>query len=361
MAESKSGLDHRVGLPPGEESPSEVFLRHRVAAEAVPWTYGEFGIDALYQAGVRGKGAVVVVIDTGIEATHSDLKANFDPDKSRSFTGEPLADTVSGHGTHCSGIVAADDNGSGVCGVAPDATVVALKGLSNQGSGAGSWLAAAIRYAADLPGHKIVTMSFGASGEDPQITDAIRYAHARGCWLFAAAGNDGPGSVNWPGALPEVVCVASTDRGGGVSSYSSANDFVDVGFGGRDILSTYPGNRLATMSGTSMATPGVAGVAGLAVGELLRAGAAIPGQEAMKKALFATCSHPAGRDVYTGYGLVQPTKFVRAMLDAATPAPLPPVPPNPPLPPNSGFTGVVSFTYKDGLLKGPPTVTGVTA
>ncbi len=313
-----SSPEFRVGLPPGHESPDEILGRSRVLGEQLPWTHEEFGITALYDAGVRGKGATVVVIDTGTDVNHGDLKTNTDAAKSKSYTGEALADG-NGHGTHCCGIVAADDNAAGVRGVAPDATVIAVKGLSNRGSGYGSWLASAIRYAADLPGHKILSMSFGAAGEDPEITAAIKYAHGRGCWLFAAAGNSGPGSINWPGALDEVVCVASTDKGGGVSSYSSANEFVDVGFGGRDILSTYPGNRLATLSGTSMATPGVAGVAALAVGELLKAGKPVPDQEAMKKVLFATCSNPAGRNVYTGYGLVQPAKFVEAMVKDGSP------------------------------------------
>ncbi len=307
-----------IGIPgyrPGDELPvDELMNRSRILSEQLPWTHDEFGITKLYDAGVRGKGAVVVVIDTGTEISHTDLAAVTDAGKSRSYTGEMLDDR-NGHGTHCCGIVAADDNAAGVRGVAPDATVIAVKGLSNRGSGLSSWLAAAIRYAADLPGHKILSMSFGAAGEDPAITAAIKYAHSKGCWLFAAAGNDGPGSVNWPGALEEVVCVASTDRGGGVSSFSSANEFVDVGFGGRDILSCYPGNRLATMSGTSMATPGVAAVSALAVGELLEAGKPVPNQEAMKEALFATCSNPAGRNVYTGYGLVRADKFIEAMVE----------------------------------------------
>jgi len=330
-----SDHEYHIGLPPEsrdpgswEPEPGEILGRTRITGESTPWTHAEFGIDALYQAGVRGAGAVVVVIDTGIDPNHTDLKPNHDASKSKSFTGELLNDG-NGHGTHCCGIVAADDNGSGVRGVAPDATVIAMKGLSNQGSGYGSWLSAAIRAAADLPGHKILSMSFGAGGEDPAISEAIRYAHSKGCWLFAAAGNEGPGSVNWPGALDEVVCVASTDKGGGVSSYSSANDAVDVGFGGRDILSTYPGNRLATLSGTSMATPGVAGVAALAVGELLKAGKPIPSQEAMKKVLYETCSDPAGRNIYTGYGLVQPAKFIRAMVSAGGPVNPPPVTPAP--------------------------------
>lgn len=320
--------EYHIGLPPGHEEPDEILSRTRIAGEVRPWTWSEFGIDALCEAGIRGRGATVVVIDTGTDLGHSDLAPNTNAAASRSFTGEPLHDG-NGHGTHCCGIVAADDNGTGVQGVAPDAKLVAMKGLSNQGSGYGSWLANAIRAAADLPGHKILSMSFGAGGEDPVISAAIRDAYAKGCWLVAAAGNDGPGSINWPGALDEVVCVASTDKGGRVSGFSSANEFVDVGFGGRDILSTYPGNRLATMSGTSMATPGVAGVLALAVGELIKAGRPIPHQSKMCEILYATCTAPDQRNNYTGYGLVRPAKFIAAMLAAGGAVNPPPVNPDP--------------------------------
>lgn len=333
-----------IGIPgyqPGDALPTvgAPTVRGLMAGDQLPWTHKEFGIDKLYDQGVRGghgaevwDRAVVVVIDTAGTSDHTDLVGNLDGGRSKSFTGEPPRDG-NGHGTHCAGIVCADDNGGGVRGVAPNAAVILLKALTNGGSGYGDQIAAAIRYAADLtypggrPAHVIYSLSFGAAGEDSRITEAIRYAHGKGHWLCAAAGNDGPGSINWPGALEEVICVASVDKGGGVSSFSSANDSVDVGFGGRDILSTYPGGKLATLSGTSMATPGVAGVLALGVGELLRLGRPIPDQGEMTTILYATCTTPDKRTIYTGNGLVRPAKFVAALLAATEPAPPPPPPP----------------------------------
>ena len=308
-----------LGIPGGVFEPAvEYNLKGlQQTGETSAWTIQRYGIDKLHDQGIKGAGAQVVVIDTGIDRNHPDLAPNFTMGVS-AIPGETFADG-NGHGSHCAGIVAADDNGTGIVGVAPDAKVYVVKGLSNAGSGTGDQLASAIRHAADLSGHRILSCSFGASGEDARITAAVRYAISKGHWLFAAAGNSGPGSINWPGALEEVVCVAALDNQDRVAGFSSANRFVDVGFGGVQILSTIPGGRWARYDGTSMSTPGVAGVAALAVGELLEAGRPIPPQSVMMEALYATCRDigTPGRDNGAGYGLVQPAEFVAEMVKRA--------------------------------------------
>lgn len=321
-----------IGVPGGHFEPAMPYSLRQLqqAGETRPWTHERYGIPALHRLGITGKGAVVVVVDTGVDGVHPDLAANLDLPASRSFVpGESLND-LNGHGTHCSGIVAADNQGIGTLGIAPDAVVVNMKGLSNRGSGAGAWLGGAIRAAADTPGHKIFSLSFGAAGEDRQISDAIRYAVSKGHWVCAAAGNEGPGSINWPGAMPEVICVGALDNQDRVAAFSSANDNVDVGFGGVEILSTIPGNRYARYSGTSMATPGVASVLALAKGELERLGKPIPNQQAMAEVLYATCKDVGvpGKDPGAGFGLVQPAEFIRRLAGAA-PLPVPPKPAEP--------------------------------
>lgn len=326
MAHNDPTADLGIGVPGGRFDPDLTFSAAKLqqAGETAAWTHARYGIPDVHNVGVRGKGAVVVVVDTGVDGNHPDLASNLDLGRSRSFVPNQALHDANGHGTHCGGIVAADNQGIGTLGVAPDATVIHCKGLSNQGSGDGNWLANAIRHAADLPGHKIFSLSFGASSEDPRISAAIRHAVSKGHWVVAAAGNNGPGSINWPGALPEVVCVGALDRDDRVAKFSSANDNVDVGFGGVDILSTIPGNRYAEYSGTSMATPGVAGVLALAVGELLKAGQPIPSQQVMADALYATCKDVGapGRDPGAGYGLVQPAEFIRRLVGGV----IPPVP-----------------------------------
>lgn len=322
-----------LGVPGGVFEPDVIlsFKGLQQAGETAAWTVSRYGIDRLHAAGVKGEGAQVVVIDTGLDR-HPDLAANQDVASSQNFVpGETIQD-FNGHSTHCGGIVAADDNGVGVVGVAPDATLVQMKALNNRGGGAGTWIAAGIRAAADLPGHRILSCSFGADGEDPQISAAVRYAVAKGHWVVAAAGNSGPGSVNWPGAMPEVVCVGALDDQDQVARFSSANDFVDVGFGGVQILSTINGNRYAKYDGTSMATPGVAGVLALGVGELLKRNLPVPNQAVMAEVLYATCRDVGvpGRDPGAGYGLVQPAEFVRKLVERVQgPGPVDPPPPPP--------------------------------
>lgn len=323
-----------IGVPGGVFEPDYTVSLNvlQQTGETAAWTVPRYGIDKLHAAGVKGKGAQVVVIDTGVDAAHPDLKPNTDTVNSRSFVAGQSIFDGNGHGSHCGGIVAADDNAVGVVGVAPDATVTHMKGLSNAGSGGDGGLASAIRAAADLPGHRILSMSFGSNGQSGPITEAIRYAKGRGHWLVAAAGNAGPGSINWPGALPEVVCVGALDDQDRVANFSSANDAVDVGFGGVQILSTVPGGRYAKYDGTSMATPGVAGLLALAAGELLRLGVQkLPPQDDMTEVLYACCRDVGrpGRDPGAGYGLPEPKLFLDAMVKRFAPA----TPPKPPVEP----------------------------
>lgn len=317
-----AGPIHRI--PEHEWNPDVVVgakdLHHFLSGDTRDWSHGPTGIKELYDAGVRGAGAVVAVLDTGIDMTHPDLAANGDRVGSRDFTGSPNGWVDShAHGSHVAGIVASDDQGSGIVGVAPDAAVTAVKVLSNAGSGASSWIAAGIRFAADGPAH-ILNMSLGSPDRSPDIEAAVNYAVSKGKWLVAAAGNDGPNTVGYPGALPNVLCVAATAPNGQRADFSSTNAEVDVAFPGVNIFSAVPGNRYARMSGTSMATPGVAGVLALAVGELRKRSLKVPTQAEMMKAIKETATDiaPAGPDQGTGYGLVNAKAFLAEILRVAT-------------------------------------------
>jgi subtilisin family serine protease len=221
-----------------------------------------------------GRGVTVAVVDTGIDPAHPDLAGAVAPGSRdlRGVGGPNYADD-NGHGTHVAGILGARrDNGEGIAGVAPDAAVMVLKVLDASGNGYDSDIAEAFDYAADH-GVRIVNASFGGAG-DPTVMRTAIAAHPKTLFVVAA-GNDGAdadAAPTYPCSLPDanVLCVGAstnTDARAGFSNYGARS--VDLFAPGQRILSTYPpaldsaGRSYGYMSGTSMATPMVAGEAAL--------------------------------------------------------------------------------------------------
>ncbi|QPC45658.1 S8 family peptidase [Mangrovibacillus cuniculi] len=267
-------------------------LRPSAAAptDQTPW-----GIEAMYEdanitATSGGKDVRVAVLDTGAKKDHQDLASRVE--QCKDFTGFlfPLRNgscsDLNGHGTHVAGTVLADggSNKTGIYGVAPEASLWAYKVLGNTGSGFSDDIAYAIRHAADegkrLGVKTIISMSLGSSGKDTLITDAVKYANANGALVVAAAGNSGPNenTIGYPGALPEAIAVAALENTFENGTYrvadfssrgvkATAGDFsitekdVELSAPGRNILSTWIDGGYNSISGTSMATPHVSGLA----------------------------------------------------------------------------------------------------
>ncbi|MFC7531733.1 S8 family serine peptidase [Actinoplanes sp. GCM10030250] len=218
-----------------------------------------------------GAGVTVAVIDTGVDAKHPDLAGNvlsgYDAIANKAGT----VTDANGHGTHVAGTIAAvTGNGVGVSGIAPDAKILPVKVLGSNGSGNMSDAAEGIIWAADH-GAQVINMSLGSTSKVTAVTNAINYARNKGVTVVAAAGNSrSSGSpVNYPAADAGVIAVAATDSGDKVAGYSNAGSYVDVAAPGSSITNTYPtalGNGYKTMSGTSMASPHVAGVVALLKG-----------------------------------------------------------------------------------------------
>jgi thermitase len=260
-------------------------------------------------------GVKVGVVDTGILSTHEDLVGKL-ANCAKSYTGvfiltgsiqEGSCADDNGHGTHVSGTITANaNNGKGVAGVAFNSQLAMCKALGGPlGQGSTSDVANCIRWAHDK-GAKVISMSLGG-GASTTLQQAVQYAWANGgpsgSVIVAAAGNDGDSTLNYPAAYAEVVSVAATDNRDQRASFSNANSDVEIAAPGVNVLSTYDGSNsdYTTLSGTSMATPHVAGVAAIIWDRYPAATAST-----IRSKLDASVDDlgPAGRDASFGFGRV---------------------------------------------------------
>lgn len=222
---------------------------------------------------------------------------------------------VQGHGTHCAGIIAAKENDEGCVGVCPDLAengggLLIGKCLNDSGVGYNTKIADAIRWATQ-ENADIISMSLGAPGESSEIELAIESAVKEGVIVICAAGNDGTtDSVNWPAASPQTIAVAAVGEDRVVAQYSSRGPEVDVAAPGSNILSTWVDGEYATISGTSMATPFVAGVAALILSKhsATQGNTPVHSTDQLRTHLtrYAIDIGEEGRDDETGWGLIDP-------------------------------------------------------
>ncbi len=213
---------------------------------------------------------VVAVIDTGIDYTHPDLEKRVILGPNYTFSKKwyefgkkdpgPIDDNA--HGTHCAGIIGATaDNRVGIAGVAPGVKLMAVKVLDANGAGTDFGVMKGIAYAI-THGAKIVSLSLGSAGASSVEREFFEAATDAGALLVAAAGNEADG-VGFPAAYPGVVSVGAIDSGKNLASFSNHDTSLSLVAPGVGIMSTIVGKQYAKFSGTSMATPYVAGVAAL--------------------------------------------------------------------------------------------------
>ncbi len=210
----------------------------------------------------------VAILDTGIDGAHDDLLEKVSDNHNCTDTVD--TNDYFGHGTHVAGIVAAStNNGKGVAGVGYNASLMNAKSLGNDGYGYYSWIADCIVWAADN-GAKVINMSLGGSSPSRILENAINYAWNKGVIVVAAAGNSGSSNPIYPAYYRNVISVAATDKNDKKAGWSSYGKWVSVAAPGVSILSTMPTfkNKIGLLnygflSGTSMATPHVSGLAAL--------------------------------------------------------------------------------------------------
>jgi subtilisin family serine protease len=252
------------------------------------WGLDTIGVDAAWEVS-RGAGAVVAVIDTGVNLRHPDLRDRILRDEDGEVIGVDLIDTGEpwdghGHGTLVAGIVAATaDNGEGIAGVAPEARIMPIRVLDDDGAGKGRDVDAGIRWAVDN-GADVINLSLesvkrpdGSSTSPGAPTAAVRYAWEQGVVVVAASGNNGSTVSDYPEESP-VLLVGATDEQDRPTAFSDRGRPDAVLAPGVGIVSTWcrgPGDTrcdggthsYGVAEGTSFAAPHVAGVAALLVAE----------------------------------------------------------------------------------------------
>lgn len=249
------------------------------------------GVKRIGAGAQTGAGVGVAVIDTGIDLTHPDLKANIAPLSKTCVVNTQSANDDNGHGTHVAGTIAALNNTIGVVGVAPSATLYPVKVLDRNGSGSWSSVICGIDWVTAHAGSiKVASMSLGGAGtsdnncgltNNDALHQAICRSVAAGVTYVVAAGNNGVDSANsvpaaYDDAVITVSALADSDgKAGGLgsatsygpddtfASFSNYGSVVDIAAPGVSIYSTWKGGTYNTISGTSMATPHVSGAAAL--------------------------------------------------------------------------------------------------
>ncbi|MEM0993861.1 MAG: S8 family serine peptidase, partial [Bacteroidota bacterium] len=212
------------------------------------------------------KKAKIAILDTGVDAKHEDLKANYHSTNSKYDI------DVKGHGTHCAGIAAAvSNNAKGTASFAPNSdfvTITSIKVLNNFGMGTQQGIIKGMIEAANA-GADVISMSLGAFSTDSRqkaYSEAVQYCNAKGAIVVVAAGNSNDNAKSYsPANAKGVITVSALQQNLQKANFSNTVQDLPMGIAapGKDIYSSFPGSKYRTFSGTSMATPYVAGLLGL--------------------------------------------------------------------------------------------------
>jgi len=287
----------------------------------------QIGADIVQASGNTGKSRKVAVLDTGYNYSHPELSSSYLGGKDFvNKDNDPMDDN--GHGSHVAGIITADGKDPSAKGVAPDAGIIAGKVLDNTGSGYFSDVVAGIYWAVDGPdgiygnsddfGIDVINLSLGTGAPYlykglcdsvlPDLTNAIKYATQKNITVVVAAGNSGNAGISIPGCVSYSTTVGAVDSKDKVANFSGRGSALDITAPGVNIYSTVLGNNYASWSGTSMATPMVAGVIAL-----IKSAHSAYTQSQVENKLFTTAKDLGnrGKDKDYGWGRVNAVGAVK--------------------------------------------------
>ena len=323
------------------------------------WGVSHIGSQPVHSSGITGTGVKIAVLDTGIVSTHQDLKNNYVDgidiynNDSNPWDDNCIAYLSPCHGTHVSGTIAAELNGLGVVGVAPNAGIYAVKVAHADGSSRTSYIISGIEWAMTNNMNIIsISMSCTPGPLDPcasiALNDSINNAYNSGILIVAAGGNTKGATVTYPAVYPNVVAVTATDSNDQRASFSPIDAKIELAAPGVNInstdcavvqASTCISDGYGILSGTSMAAPHVTGVAALVMSSPnfsdVNGDGKADGKD-VRMILDSTARDlgTTGRDDIYGYGIVDAANAIIGMI--------PPVPASPPSIINSEPTSPVN-------------------
>lgn len=233
----------------------------------VPKGIIQMNCQKMWDEGYTGKGVTIAVLDTGCDVNHPCLKDRIIG--VRNCTAGKIDDVtdIHGHGTHVSGIIAGNRIKMGVTGVAPDANLLIVKVLGNDGNASYMTIVKGIEYAIEQK-VDIINLSLGGGKDYDPLKAVIKKAVNSGISVVVASGNSGDGRSDtdekfYPAYYEEVIEVGAIDLSDNMASFSNSNDQMDVCAYGVETTSTYPNNKYARCTGTSQSTPHVSGTLAL--------------------------------------------------------------------------------------------------
>ncbi len=250
--------------------PNYIFTKQVSKMETVPndeffqpyqWNLNQINVSGGWDFS-SGDNVKIAILDTGVDPEHLEMKTKIKHGYNAFDGSDDFADDH-GHGTHVAGVASAlTNNVTGIAGISWNSEILPVKVLDKDGAGTSFEVAKGLYWAVDH-GAKVINMSLGDYYHTDVLHEAIQYAYDHDVILIAASGNDNVDDPMYPANYDEVLTVAAVDDARNRAFFSNYGSHIDVAAPGVHIPSLFPDNNYVVMSGTSMAAPHVAGLAGL--------------------------------------------------------------------------------------------------
>ncbi|PIE26835.1 MAG: hypothetical protein CSA58_07425, partial [Micrococcales bacterium] len=312
---TKNRADAKAVITAAQADPNVLSIEtaQAVNAEAIndqyygqQWAMSTLRVEEAWKRS-NGSGAVVAVLDTGVDTDHPDLAGQLMPGRTFLNGAQSAgAEDDFGHGTHVSGQIAAlANNGIGIAGMAPGARILPVKALDSRGNGWDSDVASGIVWATNQGAH-VVNLSLGGPNRSAAVAAAVRYAQSKNVLVVASSGNSGSAIVNYPAAENGVLAVGAMDSATQPASYSDYGPHLDVAAPGTQIYSLRMDGGVRRASGTSFASPHASAAAAMLFGAT---SGKVRGRNAyLILAGTADDVGAAGFDERTGFGMLDPNE-----------------------------------------------------